>query len=77
METDDSFPDRQYNKSLRTILDRTGPAIGIQTNCYSGNISVTKIANDKEIHCYSSWSLDYVHYYTKVSDHASINIRMH
>ena len=66
-DTDDGPGDARFNKSLQTILQRTGPSIGMQANCYAGNVSVTKVADDKEVHCFSRWSPDKVQNYTKVS----------
>ena len=66
-DTDDGTGDAEFNKSLQTFLERTGPSIGVQANCYAGNVSVTKVADDKEVHCFSRWSPDEVHDYTKVS----------
>ena len=59
--------DPQFDRSLQTILLRTGPSIGVHANCYAGNVSVTKVAVDKEVHCFSQWSPDGIHNYTKVS----------
>lgn len=67
-DTDDGPGDASFNKSLQTILQRTGPSIGVQANCYAGNVSVTKVADDKEVHCFSQWSPDHFHNYTKVSE---------
>ena len=66
-DTDDGPGDARFNRSLQTILRRTGPSIGVQANCFAGNVSVTKVAADKEVHCYSHWSPDDIHNYTKVS----------
>lgn len=66
-DTTDGPADVRFNRSLQTILRRTGPSIGVQANCYAGNVSVTKVAHDKEVHCFSQWSPDEVHNYTKVS----------
>ena len=59
--------DARFNRSLQTILQRTGPSIGVQANCYAGNVSVTRVAEGKEVHCFSQWSPDEVRNYTKVS----------
>lgn len=66
-DTDDGPGDAKFNKSLQTFLERTGPSIGVQANCYAGSVSVTKVADDKEVHCFSRWSPDEFHNYTKVS----------
>ena len=65
-DTYDGLGDPRFNRSLQTILQRTGPSIGVQANCYAGNVSVTKVADNKEVHCFSRWSPDEVHNYTKV-----------
>ena len=65
-DTDDGPGDARFKKSLQTFLERTGPSIGVQANCYAGNVSVTIVGDDKEVHCFSRWSPDEVHNYTKV-----------
>ena len=64
---DDGPGDARFNRSLQTILQRTGPSIGVQANCHAGNGSVTRVADGKEVHCFSQWSPDEVRNYTKVS----------
>ena len=60
-------PDPVYNASLQTILLREGPSIGVQADCYTGgNLSITTVATDKEVRCYSNWTIDYISFYTKV-----------
>lgn len=60
-------PDPVYNASMQTILLREGPSIGVQADCYTGgNISITTVATDKEVRCYSNWTIDYIKFYTKV-----------
>ena len=60
-------PDPVFNNSLQTILQREGPSIGVQADCYGGgNLSITTLAPDKEVRCYSNWTIDYTSYYTKV-----------
>lgn len=54
-----------YNNSLTTILQRKGPSIGLQTNCYNGNITFTELANDRYVLCFSGWTNDAISYYTK------------
>ena len=65
-DTDEGPGDARFNESLQTILQRTGPSIGVQANCYAGNLSVAKVADEKEIHYFSQWSPDEIHNYTKV-----------
>ena len=55
------------NESLQLILNRQGPSIGFQAYCNNGNVSVTKVADDKEIHCFSNYTQDFLSHYTKVS----------
>ena len=69
--TDHGPGDARFNRSLQTILQRTGPSIGVQANCYAGNVSVTRIADGKQVHCFSQWSPDEVRTYNKVSWTAS------
>ncbi|KAI4156791.1 MAG: hypothetical protein L6R39_001013 [Caloplaca ligustica] len=62
------YPDKRYNNSLQTILQRQGPSLGMQSNCYSGN--VTDLMLDDNLHrwirCYTGWTtLDGLTSYTK------------
>lgn len=66
-DTEDDTPDPRFTKSLQTILQRTGPALGMQPNCFVGNFSETTVAAGKEIHCYSNWAQGSGRNYTKVS----------
>ena len=75
-DTDEGLADPRFNKSLQTILRRTGPGLGLQGNCYAGNLSVTKIADDKEVHCYTGWTLDNVQRYTKVGQNPHRSMRV-
>lgn len=47
---------KRFNNSLQTMLIRQGPAIGMQTACFAGNISNIEIAKDKHAICYSGWT---------------------
>ncbi|KAL9102459.1 MAG: hypothetical protein Q9163_002389 [Psora crenata] len=55
----------QLNDSLQVVLNREGPSIGVQPACYAGNVSVTDVDEGKQVHCFSGWTIDYVHNYTK------------
>lgn len=50
-----------FNNSLQTYLQRDGPSLGLQTDCFSGNVTVRKIAEDREVRCLDGW----IGYYTK------------
>lgn len=66
-KVDTGSADPRFNNSLETRLQRTGPSIGVQANCFAGNVSVTLVGKEKEIHCFSHWSLDGAEdHYTKV-----------
>ena len=54
------------NDSLQIVLQREGPSIGFQALCNGGNVSVTNVADDKQIHCFSGWTQDDISNYTKV-----------
>lgn len=48
-----------YNNSLQTILNRQGPAIGVQANLYQGNASVTTVVDQlgsRQIRCFDKWT---------------------
>ena len=60
-------PDPIFNNSLQTILQREGPSIGVEGDCYNGgNQSIITVAANKEVRCYSNWTIDTISYYTKV-----------
>lgn len=61
------YPDKRYNNSLQTILQRQGPSLGVQANCYSGNRTDFKLDDnyDRWVRCYTGWTLDGISYYTK------------
>lgn len=60
-------PDPIFNNSLQTILQREGPSIGVEGDCYNGgNQSIITVAANKEVRCYSNWTIDSTSYYTKV-----------
>ncbi len=60
-------PDPLFNNSLQNILQREGPSIGVEGDCYNGgNLSTVTLAADKEVRCYSNWTIDLTSYYTKV-----------
>lgn len=48
-----------FNNSLQTTLNRQGPAIGMHTACFAGNLSKIEIAKDKHAICYSGWTLGF------------------
>lgn len=73
-EADEGSVDPRFKRSLQTVLQRTGPSVGVQGNCFAGNVSITRVAEDKEIHCYDHWSLDDVHNYSKASPQTSDKI---
>lgn len=54
-----------YNNSLTTILQRTGPSIGLNMNFNTGNWTSYTITPDKEVDCFSGWTIDYQSFYTK------------
>lgn len=54
-----------YNNSLTTVLQRSGPSIGINANFNTGNWTAYEISDTKEVDCFSGWSIDYISFYTK------------
>lgn len=54
-----------YNNSLANVLQRTGPSIGMNIQCYQGDKTVKKIKGDKSVACFSGWTYNYINYYTK------------
>ncbi|KAL8933211.1 MAG: hypothetical protein Q9216_006470 [Gyalolechia sp. 2 TL-2023] len=59
------YPDARYNNSLQTIMQRQGPSLGVQSNCYSGNITDIELDDDRWVRCYTGWTFDGYSYYTK------------
>ena len=57
--------DLAYNNSLQTILQRHGPSMGVQLDCFTGNVSTTMVSDDQQVRCLSGWTQDYESYYTK------------
>ena len=48
-----------YNNSLQNILVRQGPVLGVSSNDYSGNVSITTFddsAGFRQIRCYNDWT---------------------
>lgn len=54
-----------YNNSLANVLQRTGPSIGMNIQCYQGEMTLKEIKNDKFVACFSGWTYDNANYYTK------------
>ena len=54
-----------YNNSLTTVLQRTGPSIGLNANCYRGNITFKEVDDNRAILCVQGWTADYISFYTK------------
>ena len=57
----------QLNDSLQVVINRQGPSIGFQTFCRAGNLSVTQISGDKQVHCFDGFTQDDINQYTRVS----------
>ena len=67
-----NFAPEQFGKpaaspddSVELELNREGPSLGFSLLCNAGNVSVTKVAENKEVHCFSRW-WDGINDYTKV-----------
>lgn len=54
-----------YNNSLTTVLQRSGPSIGVNVNYNTGKWTPYTVTHDKELDCFSGWTVDYVNFYTK------------
>ncbi|KAL8663436.1 MAG: hypothetical protein Q9202_003853 [Teloschistes flavicans] len=61
------YPDKIYNNSLQTSLERQGPSLGVQFGCYAGNVTDITLDDDRWVRCYTGWSSpsDYTTNYTK------------
>lgn len=60
------YPDKAFNNSLQTLLQRQGPAIGVLAYCYNGTAQVVQIDDDRRIRCYTGYFADTETTYTKV-----------
>ena len=61
------YPEKIYNNSLQTLLQREGPAIGLSADCYIGAVQLYTLDEMRELRCYSGWFGDDVNQnYTKV-----------
>lgn len=54
-----------YNNSLANVLQRTGPSIGMNIQCYQGDMTLKKIKDDKFVACFSGWTYNNINYFTK------------
>ena len=72
--TGNGSADPTFKSSLQTVLHRTGPSLGVEANCIAGNESVTIVGSEKEVHCFSQWSLNGLSNYTKVRISATRNL---
>lgn len=54
-----------YNNSLANVLQRTGPSIGMNIQCYPGEMTLKKIEGKRYVACFSGWTYNNANYYTK------------
>ncbi|KAL9581037.1 MAG: hypothetical protein Q9203_006054 [Teloschistes exilis] len=61
------YPDKIYNNSLQSFLQRQGPSLGVQSGCYAGNVTDFTLDNNRYVRCYTGWTSpsDYNTNYTK------------
>ena len=45
-----------FNNSLQTSLQREGPSLGLEADCFSGDVVVRKLAEDREVRCLDGWT---------------------
>ncbi|KAL8883681.1 MAG: hypothetical protein Q9192_007047, partial [Flavoplaca navasiana] len=58
MEADPpEFPDREFNNSLQTILQRQGPSLGFHAAFYTGNASDYGLSEGRWVRCFTGWTL--------------------
>ncbi|MCJ1469067.1 hypothetical protein MMC07_007699 [Pseudocyphellaria aurata] len=55
----------RYNDSLTTVLQRTGPSIGVNVNYNMGNWTIYELSETKMVECFGGWTVDYKNFYTK------------
>ncbi|KAL8827073.1 MAG: hypothetical protein Q9170_007158 [Blastenia crenularia] len=53
------YPDARFNNSLQTILQRQGPSLGVQSNCYAGTKTDFHLDDNEDtkrwVRCYTGW----------------------
>ncbi|KAL8708362.1 MAG: hypothetical protein Q9220_006742 [cf. Caloplaca sp. 1 TL-2023] len=50
------YPDKMINNSLQTILQRQGPSLGVQADCYAGNVTDYQTEDSSRwVRCYTGW----------------------
>ncbi|KAL8949786.1 MAG: hypothetical protein Q9222_004129 [Ikaeria aurantiellina] len=50
------YPDKMINNSLQTILQRQGPSLGVQADCYAGDVSDYQTEDGSRwVRCYTGW----------------------
>ncbi|MCJ1269129.1 hypothetical protein MMC22_009018 [Lobaria immixta] len=54
-----------YDNSLTTVLQRSGPSIGLNIHHNTGNWSEYRISDHKLVVCFTGWTIDDRNYYTK------------
>lgn len=54
-----------YNNSLTILLQRIGPSIGVGWTFHTGNWTVHTINDEKEVNCFTGWTIDSKNFYTK------------
>ncbi|KAL9613479.1 MAG: hypothetical protein Q9167_001975 [Letrouitia subvulpina] len=59
------YPDKAFNNSLQTLLQRQGPAIGVLAYCYNGTAQLVNIDNERQVRCYTGYFADTETTYTK------------
>ena len=59
------YPDKVYNNSLQTLLQRQGPSIGVQSSCYVGEVTQIELDDDRFVRCFTNWTWDFTANYTK------------
>ncbi|MCJ1468925.1 hypothetical protein MMC07_007555 [Pseudocyphellaria aurata] len=55
----------RYNDSLTTVLQRTGPSIGVSVNYNMGNWTIYELSKTKTVECFGGWTVDFKNFYTK------------
>ncbi|KAI4089546.1 MAG: hypothetical protein LQ339_008539 [Xanthoria mediterranea] len=53
------YPDRQFNNSLQTILQRQGPSLGMYLGSYKGNVSDYGLSDGRWVRCFTGWTVDH------------------
>ena len=51
-----NYASKRNITSLQTMLRRQGPSLGVQSNCYAGNVTQLELEDGGWVRCYTGWT---------------------